>query len=164
MIAAGEYHICRTGQGLRGQLDRLCLREPAEYASGGFQLCVAETTDPLVSRITIVTKANALGIEQINKQLNKLINVIKVHELTGTAYVEREMALIKVKAKPDNRAEILRIVDIFRCKVVDVGLEHFIIEVTGDEGKLTALLNLLKAMGIKKIARTGAIALMREPK
>lgn len=127
-------------------------------------LCVAETTEPLVSRITIVTKANTLGIEQINKQLNKLINVIKVHELTGTAYVEREMALIKVKAKPENRAEILRIVDIFRCKVVDVGLEHYTIEITGDEGKLSAIMSLLKPIGIKEIAKTGIIALYREPK
>jgi len=127
-------------------------------------LCVAETTDPLVSRITIATKANILGIEQINKQLNKLINVIKVHELTGSAYVEREMALIKVKAKPEHRAEILRIVDIFRCKVVDVGLEHYTIEVTGDEGKLSAIISLLKPIGIKEIAKTGIIALYREPK
>ena len=103
-------------------------------------------------------------IEQIIKQLRKLVNVIKLRDLTGKLSVKREMALICVKASPEHRAEILRIVDIFRCKVVDVGLEHFIIEVTGDEGKLTALLNLLKPMGIKKIARTGTIALMREPK
>jgi acetolactate synthase-1/3 small subunit len=96
--------------------------------------------------------------------LNKLINIVKVRDLTHEDAVKREMALICVKASPEYRAEILRIVDIFRCKVVDVGLEHFIIEVTGDEGKLTALLNLLKPMGIKKIARTGTIALMREPK
>jgi acetolactate synthase-1/3 small subunit len=127
-------------------------------------LCVAETMDPLVSRITIVTKANITGIEQINKQLNKLINVIKVHELTGTAYVQREMALIKVKAKSEHRAEILRIVDIFRCKVVDVGRAHYTIEVTGDEGKLQAMLSLLKPIGVKEIARTGIIALFREPK
>ena len=127
-------------------------------------LCVAETVTPGVSRITIVTKANPPVVEQIEKQLIKLINVIKVLDLTQEDAVQREMALISVKANPEYRAEILRIVDIFRCKVVDVGLEHFIIEVTGDEGKLTALLNLLKPMGIKKIARTGAIALMREPK
>lgn len=127
-------------------------------------LCVAETMDPQVSRITIVTKSNMMGIEQINKQLNKLINVIKVHELTGSQYVEREMALIKVRAKPEFRAEILRIVDIFRCKVVDVGLEHYTIEVTGDDGKLSAMLSLLKPIGIKEIARTGIIALYREPK
>ena len=127
-------------------------------------LCVAETLDPLVSRITIVTKATLSGVEQINKQLNKLINVIKVHELTGTQNVEREMALIKVKAKPEHRAEILRIVDIFRCNIVDVGLDHYTIEVTGDAGKLTAMLSLLKPVGIKEIARTGIIALFREPK
>ncbi len=127
-------------------------------------LCVAETIDPLVSRITLVTKAHQPMIEQIEKQLNKLINVIKVHDLTGKAFVEREMALIKVIAKPENRAEILRAVDIFRCKVVDVGPEHYTIEVTGDEGKLAAILSLLKPIGIKEIAKTGIIALFREPK
>jgi acetolactate synthase-1/3 small subunit len=127
-------------------------------------LCVAETLDPKVSRITIVTVASSAGIEQINKQLNKLINVLKVHELTGTEYVQREMALIKVKAKAAHRAEILRIVDIFRCKVVDVGLDHYTIEVTGEEGKLSAMLSLLKPIGVKEIARTGIIALFREPK
>ena len=127
-------------------------------------LCVAETMDPSVSRFTIVTKANAPLVEQINKQLNKLINVIKVNELTGSPYVERELVLIKVKAKPESRAEILRIVDIFRGKVVDVGQNHYTIEVTGDEGKVAAILTLLKPIGIKEIARTGAIALYREPK
>lgn len=127
-------------------------------------LCVAETIDPLVSRITLVTRALQPMIEQIEKQLNKLINVIKVHDLTGKAFVEREMALIKVIAKPEHRAEILRVVDIFRCKVVDVGLEHYTIEVTGDEGKLAAILSLLKPIGIKEIAKTGIIALFREPK
>jgi acetolactate synthase-1/3 small subunit len=127
-------------------------------------LCVAETIDPGVSRITIATMANPPVVEQIKKQLNKLINVIKVHELTGTKYIERELALIKVKAKPEHRAEILRIVDIFRCKVVDVGLDHYTIEITGDEDKLSAILNLLKPIGIKEIAKTGIIAISREPK
>lgn len=127
-------------------------------------LCVAVTTDPTVSRATLVTKADPQAVEQIKKQLNKLINVVKVHELTGTEYVEREMALIKVTAKPENRAEILRMVDIFRCKIVDVGVQHYTIEVTGDEGKLLAIISLLKPFGIKEIARTGVIALFREPK
>ena len=127
-------------------------------------LCVAETIDPFVSRVTIVTKGNEPLIEQIEKQLNKLINVIKVHNLTGSEFVQREMALIKVHAKPESRAEILRIVDIFRCKVVDVGLEHYTIEVTGDEGKMSAILNLLKPIGIKEIAKSGMIALFREPR
>jgi len=126
-------------------------------------LCVAPTIDPLVSRITLVTNANLPAIEQIEKQLRKLINVIKLRDLSGKEAVRREMALICVKAKPENRAEILRIVDIFRCKVVDIGLEHYIIEVSGDMDKLNALINLLKPMGIKKIALTGAVALFREP-
>jgi acetolactate synthase-1/3 small subunit len=127
-------------------------------------LSVAETTEPLVSRITMVTMADTPVVEQIMKQLHKLINVIKVHELTGTSYVQREMALVKVQAKPEHRAEILRIVDIFRCKVVDVGQGHYTLEVTGDEDKMDAILNLLKPIGIKEIAKTGIIALFREPK
>ena len=123
------------------------------FSGRGFNidsLVVAETIDPKISRITIVTKADRPVLEQIEKQLNKLINVIKIRDLTGPEAVKREMALICVKAKPEYRAEILRIVDIFRCKVVDVGLEHYIIEVTGDAGKLAALIQLLKPMGIKK--------------
>ncbi len=136
------------------------------FSGRGFNiesLCVAETIDPKTSRITIVTKANEPLIEQIEKQLRKLINVIKLRDLTGSGSVQREMALICVRAKPENRDEILRIVDIFRCKVVDVGLEFYIIEATGDQGKMSALVSLLKPMGIKKIARTGTIALFREP-
>jgi acetolactate synthase-1/3 small subunit len=127
-------------------------------------LCVAETTEAHVSRITIVATANRVILEQIMKQLHKLINVIKVIELTGTEFVQREMALIKVNAKPEHRAEILRIVDIFRAKIIDVGLEHYTIEITGDEDKLSAILSLLKPSGIKEIAKTGIIALSREPK
>lgn len=137
------------------------------FSGRGFNiesLCVAETTDPLVSRITLVTTGAPPIIEQIEKQLNKLINVIKVHDLTGKEFVHREMALIKVVAKAEHRAEILRTVDIFRCKVVDVGREHYTLEATGDEGKINAILSLLKPIGIKEIARTGIIALFRDPK
>lgn len=136
------------------------------FSGRGFNidsLVVAETMDPKVSRITIVTKADKPVLEQIEKQLNKLINVIKIRDLTGPEAVKREMALICVNAASGHRAEILRIVDIFRCKVVDVGLEHYIIEVTGDAGKIGALVKLLKPIGIKKIARTGPLALKREP-
>ncbi|MGD9972292.1 MAG: acetolactate synthase small subunit [Desulfatirhabdiaceae bacterium] len=137
------------------------------FSGRGFNidsLCVAETMDPQVSRITLVTRANALMVEQIEKQLNKLINIIKVRIMEKNRAVQREMALICVRAKPENRAEILRIADIFRCKIIDAGLEHYILEVTGDAEKLTAILNLLKPIGIKKIARTGTVALFREPK
>ena len=136
------------------------------FSGRGFNiesLCVAETNVPEISRITVVTKANEPVMEQIVKQLRKLINVIKLRDMTGSRSVKREMALICVRAKPETRGEILRIVDIFRCKVVDVGPEYYIIEASGDKEKMTALLNLLTPMGIKKIARTGTIALFREP-
>ncbi|MFO7559426.1 MAG: acetolactate synthase small subunit [Desulfobacterales bacterium] len=127
-------------------------------------LCVAETMEPDISRITMVTKGDAKVIEQIKKQLFKLINVIKVYDLTTEKSIQRELILIKVYAKPEHRAEILRIVDIFRAKVVDVGPEHYTIEVTGTEDKLNAIQTLLKPMGIKNIARSGRIALLRESK
>ena len=97
------------------------------FSGRGFNiesLCVAETIDPNVSRITVVTLANEPLVEQIEKQLRKLINVIKLRDLSGSGSVQREMALICVRARPENRDEILRIVDIFRCKVVDVGADH----------------------------------------
>ena len=137
------------------------------FSGRGFNiesLCVAETVDPLVSRITLVTSGDESIVEQINKQLNKLVNVIKVQDLTGTNFVERETALIKVKASPAQKAEILRLVDIFKCKVVDVNTTSYIIEVTGTGEKLEALLKLLKPMGIKEIARTGTSALARNKK
>ena len=136
------------------------------FSGKGFNiesLVTAETDTPLVSRITIVTKANKPVIEQIEKQLNKLINVIKIRDVTGPEAVKREMALICVKARPEHRGEMLRIVDIFRCKIVDIGIEHYIMEVTGDSDKINALLKLLRPMGIKKVARTGTMALIREP-
>jgi len=125
-------------------------------------LCVAETIDPMISRLTMVTVGDSTILEQIKKQLNKLINVIKVADLTGQDYVERELILIKLNAKAEHRAEILRITDIFRGQVADVGLEHYTIMVTGDSNKINAILNLLKPYGIKEIARTGCIALTRE--
>ena len=137
------------------------------FSGRGFNidsLCVAETMDPKVSRITMVTKADKLLLEQIEKQLRKLINVIKLRDMSDARAVRREMALICVHARQDNRDEILRLVNLFRAKVIDVGPEYFMIEATGDEEKLTALINLFRPMGIKKIARTGTVALYREPR
>ncbi len=125
-------------------------------------LSVAQTHDPLVSRVTMLTRGTEPILDQIKKQLNKLINVREVIDLTGMEYVQRELALIKVTAEPERRAEILRIVDIFRCQVVDVGPAHYTLAVMADEGKLTALMKLLKPMGIKEVARTGSVALSRE--
>jgi acetolactate synthase-1/3 small subunit len=137
------------------------------FSGRGFNiesLSVAETIEPNISRVTIVTSGDMYILEQIKKQLNKLINVVKVLDFKGTPFVQRELALIKVRAKPEHRAEILRMVDIFRSRVVDVGAEYYTMELTGDEDKIAAFLELLKPMGIKEIAKTGAIALAREKK
>ncbi|MBW1765147.1 MAG: acetolactate synthase small subunit [Deltaproteobacteria bacterium] len=137
------------------------------FSGRGFNiesLCVAATTDPELSRVTLVTRGDVNVLEQIKKQLNKLVNIVKVLDFSTIPAVQREMALVKVKAKPEYRAEILRMVDIFRSRVVDVGANYYTLEVTGDEGKISAFLELLKPMGIKEIARTGAIALAREKK
>ena len=124
-------------------------------------LCVAETNDPGLSRMTIVSSGSDEIIEQILKQLNRLIDVIKVIDLNEFQHVDRELIMIKVSAEEAYRAEILRIVDIFRGKIVDVSTKSFIIEVTGDEGKINAILDLLRPMGIKEVARTGKIAMQR---
>ncbi len=127
-------------------------------------LCVAETDDPTMSMMTIVTHGDDKIIEQIEKQLNKLIDVIKVTDLTREEHVERELVLIKVSTENSRRAEIMEIVDIFRVKIIDVGQKSMTVETTGDEDKLNALINLLKPFGIKEIARTGKIALGRGTK
>ena len=127
-------------------------------------LSVAETLDPGVSLITLVTTGSMDIIEQIIKQLRKLINVIKVVDLSETNFVERELVLIKVRAEAKSRAEILRIVDIFRCKVVDVSSRYYTIEVTGSEGKIKALLELMTNFGIEEIVCTGRIAIARSKK
>jgi len=124
-------------------------------------LSVAETLDPKVSRMTIVTRGNDQIIEQITKQLNKLINVIKVVDFVNGDFVNREMAIIKVSVSDSNRSEFLNIVDIFRGKVVDVSPQAYVVEVTGDENKIQAIINLFKPMGIKEIARTGKVAMTR---
>lgn len=135
------------------------------FSGRGFNiasLCVAETPDPTESRITLVTRGDAAAVEQIKKQLNKLINVVKVHDFTGLSTVVRDMVLVRVRAKPEHRAEILRTVEIFRGKVVDVGSDEYILEATGSEDKMEAFVGLLKHIGIKEIVRTGTIALARD--
>ena len=134
------------------------------FSGRGFNidsLSVAKTLDPSLSRITLVTEGDDQIVEQITKQLNKLICVIKVSDFQDTPHVEREMALIKVAADERTRGEILNIIDIFRAKVIDAGPRSFVIEVTGDEGKITAILDLLKPLGVKEIVRTGKVAVQR---
>jgi acetolactate synthase-1/3 small subunit len=127
-------------------------------------LSVGETLDPAVSRMTLVVTGDEFIIEQVTKQLHKLIDVIKVSDLTDDRHVERELVLIRVNAEPQHRAEILRTVDIFRAKVVDVTPISFILEATGDEAKIEALIELLRPMGIQEIVRTGRVAITRGPK
>jgi len=127
-------------------------------------LTVGVTENEAVSRMTIVVTGDDTVVEQVTKQLNKLIEVIKVSDLTKESYVNRELVLIKVTADTSNRAEIMQIVNIFRARIVDVAPKSLIIEVTGDEGKLDALIGMLKQFGIKEIVRTGTLALGRGPK
>jgi len=134
------------------------------FSGRGFNiesLNVAPTLERGVSLMTIVTQGDELIIEQIIKQLRKLITVIKVVDMNFVKCVEREMVLLKVNAQDHSRAEILRIVDIFRCKVVDVSPEELTLEATGDSGKIKALIDLLQRFGIKESARTGSVAMRR---
>jgi len=125
-------------------------------------LSVAETIDPMVSVMTIVTSGDDWIIEQISKQLNKLIDVIKVTDLTELDHVEREMVLIKISPRQDSKAEALRIAEIFRGRVVDSSPNSYTIEITGDEKKIEAFIELMKPMGIKEFVRTGKVAISRE--
>ena len=137
------------------------------FSSRGFNidsLAVGETHDPTVSKMTIVVDADERILEQIMKQLNKLIDVIKVQDLTGQDFIDRELLLIKVDAKPSNRSEILQLVNTFRARVIDVNPKSMTIEVTGDKEKINALLELLREFGIKEIVRTGKIAMARAGK
>ena len=137
------------------------------FSGRGFNidsLTVAETQDPSVSRMTIVTRGNDQIIEQITKQLHKLIDVIKVTDLTGGDFIGRELALIKVQVTAETRAELLGIVDIFRCKVVDVSQKSYTLEVTGDLNKLEAIIEILRPMGIMELIRTGRVAVARAAK
>ncbi|MEE9239847.1 MAG: acetolactate synthase small subunit [bacterium] len=127
-------------------------------------LCVGTTQDPSVSRITLVTRGDERILEQIRKQLSKLIDTIRVMDLGESETAERELVLIKVTAPKDKRAEVLQIVEIFRARTIDISADALIIEVTGDEGKIMAILELLRPHGIKEIVRSGKIALTRGAK
>jgi acetolactate synthase-1/3 small subunit len=134
------------------------------FSGRGFNiesLSVAETMDESVSRMTIVTSGNDQIIEQILKQLNKLISVIKVVDLTGVETVDRELVLVKVNADPETKTEVLRLVDIFRAKIVDVAPRCYTVEMTGDEAKVKAFLQLLRPVGIKEVVRTGLVSIAR---
>ena len=135
------------------------------FSGRGFNidsLAVGETQDPTISRMTIVVHGDDLVLEQVVKQLNKLIDVIKVIDMKGKERVERELVLIKVGANAKTRSEIMQIVDIFRAKIVDVAHESVTVEITGSEDKVNGFLDMMTAFGIREVARTGKIALIRE--
>ncbi len=114
-----------------------------------------------LSRMTIVVSGTDTMVEQVRKQLDKVVDVVKVSDITGDDIVARELALIKVKATSSTRSEIIQIVDIFRANIVDVASDSVTIEVTGDENKISSLLNLIRGFGVKEITRTGRIAMTR---
>jgi len=137
------------------------------FSGRGFNidsLSVAPTNEEGLSRMTIVTRGDDKVLEQINKQLNKLIDVLKVIDFTDGSAIEREMALIKVAAEDECRAEVLRIVDIFRAKIIDVTSKSYTIEATGNPLKIDAILELLRPLGLKELVRTGSVAIGRGAK
>lgn len=125
-------------------------------------ISVGQTIDPQISTMVIVTTGDEWILEQIIKQLNKLIDVIKVVDLTEIDHVERQMILIKVAPKQEHKAEVLRIVEIFRGRVLDSSPNTYTIEITGDDKKIDAFIELMKPMSIKEFVRSGKIALARE--
>ena len=158
-----RHTIAVTVDNLPGVLSRVT----GLFSGRGFNiesLCVAETMDPAVSRITLVSTGDEQIVEQIIKQLHKLINVITVVDLSEVAHVERDMVLVRVKAEDKSRAEVLRIADIFRCRVVDVSPTTYTLEITGNHEKTKAVLDLLKNHGIQEVVRTGTLAIQRSKK
>jgi acetolactate synthase I/III small subunit len=135
------------------------------FSGRGFNietLNVAPTQDPTTSRMTIVTVGDDSVLEQITKQLNKLIEVIKVQDFHEGEFVDRELVLLKVGADAKNRSEVMQICDIFRAKIVDVAHKTLTIEMTGGESKVTAFLELMTPFGIRDITRTGKVAMPRK--
>ena len=127
-------------------------------------LTVGATDNPDYSRMTIAVDGDEVVLEQVTKKLNKLINVIRVSELDPAESVERELAMIKVAARKEDRSEIMQIVSVFRAKIIDVSPRSMIIEVTGSQDKVEAMVRLLRQFGIKEMARTGKVSMVRGTK
>lgn len=137
------------------------------FARRGFNiesLAVGTTQKPDISRMTIVVDVEEHSLEQVRKQLHKLINVIEILDLDPEASVAREMVLVKIKVDPENRSEVIEMVDIFRGNIVDVSRESIIVEVTGNAQKLRAFEDLVKPYGVRELVRTGKVALPRGKK
>jgi len=133
-------------------------------ASRGFNidsLAVGETEEPNLSRMTFVVRGDDAVLEQVSKQLDKVVTVVKVHDISSEDFVERDLMLIKVHATPQQRMEIVLLVEMFRARVVDVSPNDLMIEISGQEKKIEALIDLMRPYGIMELARTGRIALVR---
>ena len=135
------------------------------FAGRGYNIdtiCGAPTANPKMSRITVTTKANPHQLEQCMKQIKRLVNVIKLRDMSGEKAVKREMALVCVKARQENQELIKKILSDYNARMLDEGGLHFIFEVTGNEDTIDELLVLLEPFGIKKLARSGVLALYKE--
>jgi acetolactate synthase-1/3 small subunit len=133
-------------------------------ASRGFNidsLAVGETEDPELSRMTFVVHGDDAELEQVRKQLDKIVSVVKVHDISSENFVERDLMLLKVTAAPGQRMEFVLLVEMFRARVVDIGPESLMIEISGQESKIEAFIDLMRPYGIRELARTGRIALVR---
>jgi acetolactate synthase-1/3 small subunit len=156
---------------MRHVISALVINEPGVlanvagmFAARGFNidsLVVGRTENPELSRMTVVVDADDNTLEQVRKQLAKLVPVVKVRDFAGTAYIERDMALITVGVGPEKRGEVIEIVNLFRGKIVDIAKASLVVELAGTEDKIEALIELLAQYGIKELARTGAIAMSR---
>jgi acetolactate synthase-1/3 small subunit len=133
-------------------------------ASRGFNidsLAVGETEDPHLSRMTFVVHGDDAELEQVRKQLDKIVSVVRVNDISSEDFVERDLMLLKVKASPAQRMEIVLLVEMFRARVVDVSPNDLMIEISGQERKIEAFIDLMRPYGILELARTGRIALVR---
>lgn len=136
------------------------------FSGRGFNidtLNVAPTLDPSMSRMTIVVRGDDKTLEQVVKQTEKLVDVIKVDDFRDDEFVDRELVLMRVQVTPQTRSEVLQICDVFRAKIIDVRLDKLVIEITGNEGKVTKFISLMETFGITEITRTGKVALTRSP-
>jgi acetolactate synthase-1/3 small subunit len=134
------------------------------FAARGFNidsLSVSETEDSAISRMTIVVKGNDDILEQVTKQLNKLVDVIKVNDFNGVEYIERGLALIKINITKSTRDEVIKIIGVFRARIIDISQDSIIAEITGEEDKINAFIKLIMPFGIKETCRTGIVAVAR---
>ena len=159
-MAATKHTIVALVEDKAGVLNRMA----SLFRRRGFNIdsiAVGHSELPHLSRMTIVVDGSTTMVEQVRKQLDKVIDVVRVSDITEDDITARELALIKVKATSTTRSEIMQIVDIFRANIVDVGFDSVTVEVTGDEDKINSLFNLLRGFGIRELARTGCIAMTR---